>query len=108
MFDYIVHVVRNHLRDYALEVTIPEQRIRVYTYWNSNHASVKADIDDPDPAGMETWYCDDLTAAQQLALHLATKRPGYSIGVYKITHVARCPAMAPVISTYTEKGLLPE
>jgi hypothetical protein len=108
MFEYIVHVVRSHLRDYALEVTIPEQRARVYTYWNSNHVYVKGSIDTENVAEMETWYCDDLHAAQQLALHMASKCPGASVGVYKISHVARSPALAPVISAYTEKGLLPE
>ena len=107
MHEYIVHIIRKDLRDWGLDVSIPGERTRAYTFLNSEDVYVKGNLDQ-EPQKMETWYCLDEISAAKLAMHLAAKCPGSSVGVYKVTHIARTPAVAPVLSAFTEKGLMPE
>lgn len=109
MQPYLVHVERKGLMNWDLEFIPPGQtRHRMYRYANSHTAKVDGHIDRDDPSEMETWYANNEESANALALYLTTKRPDCNVNVYKLTAVSRTTVQPPVLTPYTERGLVPE
>lgn len=108
MYRWLVHVERKDMREWEVNVSLPGQRGRSYIYWNSETTDVDKDLDWTTPSTVETWYCTDEAAAKALALKISTEVVGRNVNVYQLVQVARCQPSAPIITPYTEKGLIPE
>lgn len=108
MYEWIVHVERENIRDWEVNVTLPGQRQRRYICSNSTTIDVEDDLDYEAPEKAETWYCADELVAKALALKISTRAPGRNVNVYKLAHVARSQVVNPTITPYNEKGLIPE
>ncbi len=107
MYSHMVHVERQGLMDWNIAVQLPGERRMMYTYYNATHVKVDADLEETRHEGMETWYCRDEASANALAKHLAVNLPGRNINVYALKSVARTAPTAPVLTEYSEKGLVP-
>lgn len=107
MYSHMVHVERQGLQDWNIAVQLPGERRTAHTYYNSPHVKVDAYLEETGHEGMETWYCRDEASANALAKHLAVNLPGRNINVYALKSVARTAPTAPVLTEYSEKGLVP-
>lgn len=107
MYSHMVHVERQNLQEWNIATQLPGERRQMYTYYNANHVKVDSDLDETGHEDMETWYCRDENSANQLAKHLAIKCPGRNINVYALKSVARTAPTPPVLTAYSEKGLVP-
>lgn len=107
MHEYIVHIVRKNLRDWFIDITIPDQRMRSMLFFNSEEVNIKGNIED-SPERMETWYCQDEPSAFALAQHLSAKCPNHYVNVYKLAAVAKAVVSYANVVRYTEQGLIPE
>jgi hypothetical protein len=107
MHEYIVHVVRKDVREWYMDITIPNQRVRSLLTFNKEDVNIRANIEEP-PDRMETWYCHDEASALVLAQHLSILCPTHHVNVYKLAAVAKAVISSSNVVRYTEQGLIPE
>ena len=108
MQPYLVHVQRIET---PWNVVVPDSTrpgrnrdIRVYTYDVPRAAS----LHEEQWVALETFYCADKTTAEDMAKKLSKLTPGSSILICALTDVVQCIPGESVISTYSDKGLLPK
>ena len=107
MYSHMVHVERQGLQSCTISIQLPGERPTTHTYYNSVHVKVDTYLEETGHENMETWYCRDEASANALAKHLAIKLPGRNINVYALKSVARTSPTPPVLTEYSEKGLVP-
>ncbi len=110
MYPFIVHVERVDLQPWDVLVNQPGQRNSLVRVANSYNVNVKANMDNYEHsncAKFETWYCDTRQKADALANKLARELPGRNILVLELKTVTQTMATEPVVSNYSERGLVP-
>ena len=107
MYPYLVHIERQDIRDWVLRVTTTNGRALDVRYHNTRHVKLDATIDGEEASRMETWYCRNLAEAELLAFDLAKEVSGRAVYVTELKSIAQTAATPPIISKYTEKGLVP-
>lgn len=104
MHKYMVHIEREGLMDWRVRLTGLGNQIA----FNTSNIKVESNIDNVRLSGMETWYCDDPTVAEELAKKIAVECPGRKVNVYTLNSVTVSTASPAVTSEFNEKGLVPK
>lgn len=76
--------------------------------YNGSVAKVDGVLAEDQHENMETWYAPNLESAEAMAGELAKRKPGRTILVLELKSIAQTAATPPVISKYTQKGVLPK
>lgn len=109
MNPYLVHIERSGQARQEIAMEDPSRPGRVVSgrAYGPYRVKVEYDHDIHDFAAAETWQCESMAAAEMLARELAKARPGQNVLVCELKSVAVCQPTAPVVTTYSDKGLLP-
>jgi len=108
MQPYLVHIERENVGGWELVGNTAEGRAVNYrVYQTMNPVNIVSNLRDENYPSMETWYCRNEAEATMLAQSFATKLPGRTILITKVIAIAQATANPPVVSSVSEKGVLP-